>query len=183
MANEITIAVPDVADLGPKMQACSELERRFVVAYFATGQREKAAHAAGYAGDPGSNLMGVQAYRVWHRPRVQEAIREFAEKSVFAGLVPLAMKAVENALMWFGDKTAVKAAEMVLDRTGFHSKQEMTVTHVDESRVEQIKRIVAMARAQGLDPRKLIGGAVDFVDADFEALDEEPSTAGIEDIL
>ena len=202
-ANALSIPLPDADQLGPAMRGLNEKQRRFVIAFYHTGQREKAAHIAGYAGDPGSNLIGVSAYQVWHQPKVQLAIKEFGEQSILAGLVPLAFAALENALKLGDVKEKTKAAQIVMDRTGFHAKSEQIIRQPDKTREEQIKEIIRICKANGLDPRKMIGGAVDFVDADFEVIDKAEglknitlhnaavvldaaaagSTAGLEDLL
>jgi|SRR5581483_4271418 len=205
--DRISIPLPDTSELGPAMRALTERQRKFVILYFHTGSREKAAHLAGYAGDPGSNLIGVSAYSVWHNPKVQLAIKEFGEQSVLAGLVPLAFAALEDALTIGDAKEKTAAAKIVMDRTGFHAKSEVITSKGAQSREDQIKEIVRLCKAQGLDPRKLIGGAVDFIDADFEVVDRaegvkraaikqlttdvrkalvaepESSTEGLEDLL
>lgn len=206
MADRIEIPMPEHDELGPAMRALSARQRQFIVAYFHTGSRERAAYIAGYAGEPNSNLLGVSAYSVWHNPKVQTAIKEFGEQCVLAGLVPLAFVALESALMNGDAKDKTSAAKIVLDRTGFHAKSEVITTKGTTSRVDQIKEIVRLAKLQGLDPRKLIGGAVDFIDADFKVVDEvegvkltarkqltaelnkavvapESSTDGLEDLL
>ncbi len=171
----VHVPMPEHDDLGPAMRALNERQRKFVVLYFHTGSRERAALQAGYAGgtdDPKAlNLLGVSAFSVWHQPKVQAAIKEFGEQCVLAGLVPLAFVALENALKMGDVKEQTKAAQIVMDRTGFHAKSETIVRQPDKDRVAQIREIVRLCKLQGLDPRTLIGGAVDFVDADFEVLD------------
>lgn len=190
MADAVMIPLPDVEELGPAMRALTERQRAFVVAFFHTGKRETAAHIAGYAGEINSNLLGVSAYNVWHQPKVQAAIKEFGEQCVLAGLVPMAFAALENALRLGDKKEQLKAAQMVMDRTGFHAKSEQIIRQPDKTRVDQIKEIMRLCHEQGLDARKLIGGAVDFVDADFEIMDGKKalptpasSTEGLEDLL
>jgi phage terminase small subunit len=168
----LNIPMPETSDLGPAMRALNERQRKFVVAYFHTGSREKAAYIAGYAGELNSNLIGVSAYSVWHNPKVQTAIKEFGEQSVLAGLVPLAFAALESALQLGDNKDKITAAKIVMDRTGFHAKSEVITSKGTQTREDQIKEIVRLAKLQGLDPRKLIGGAVDFIDADYEVVDK-----------
>jgi len=168
---------------------------------------DRARHDCGRAhatDDPKAlNLLGVSAFSVWHQPKVQAAIKEFGEQCVLAGLVPLAFVALENALKMGDVKEQTKAAQIVMDRTGFHAKSETIVRQPDKDRVAQIREIVRLCKLQGLDPRTLIGGAVDFVDADFEVIDgkkpelkaitvtadavepEQPvgTTKGLEDLL
>lgn len=185
MANSITIPDPELADLGPAMRALTPKQRHFVLAYFHVGKRERAAFMAGYAGEEGSNKLGVSAYVVWHHPKVQAAIKEHASGAL-VGMLPGAIARLHQIMQDGGDKDGLKAIQLITDRTGFHATTEMKVTHVDESREDTIREIVRMAREQGLDPRVLIGGAADFIDADFTVLAEaEPvvsSLEGLEDI-
>lgn len=179
MTETLPIPLPDTSELGPAMRALNERQRRFVVAFYHTGSRERAAHIAGYAGDLGSNLLGVSAYSVWHQPKVQIAIKEFGESSVLGGLIPMAFAALEDALRSGDTKEKTKAALAVMDRTGFHAKSEQIIRQPDKSRADQIKEIIRLCVERGMDPRKLIGGAVDFVDADFEIVDKvviDPAT-------
>lgn len=173
----VHLPMPEHQELGPAMRALNERQRKFVVLYFHTGSREKAAASAGYAGgfedEKARNLLGVSAYAVWHQPKVQLAIKEFGEQCVLAGLVPMAFAALENALKMGDVKEQTKAAQIVMDRTGFHAKSEQIIREPDRDRVAQIKEIVRLCKLQGLDPRQLIGGAVDFVDADFEVIDQK----------
>lgn len=181
MPTEIVhLPMPEHEDLGPAMRALNERQRKFVVLYFHTGSREKAASLAGYAGgfedDKARNLLGVSAYGVWHQPKVQLAIKEFGEQCVLAGLVPMAFAALENALKMGDVKEQTKAAQIVMDRTGFHAKSEQIIREPDRDRVAQIKEIVRLCKLQGLDPRQLIGGAVDFVEGDFEVIEQKAVT-------
>lgn len=200
MTETLPIPLPDQNDLGPAMRAINERQRRFVVAFYHTGNRERAAHIAGYAGDLGTNMLGVSAYSVWHQPKVQLAIKEFGESSVLGGLIPMAFAALEDALRSGDHKEKTKAALAVMDRTGFHAKSEQIIRTPDRTRAEQIKEIMRLCAENGMDARKLIGGAVDFVDADFEVVDKATpkadraiklleavevigSTKGLEDLL
>lgn len=180
----VHVPMPEHDELGPCMRALNERQRKFVVLYFHTGSRERAALQAGYAGGTEDavkrNMLGVSAYGVWHQPKVQSAIKEFGEQCVLAGLVPMAFTALEEALRTGDIKERTKAAQIVMDRTGFHAKSETIVRQPDRSRVEQIKEIVRLCKLQGIDPRNLIGGAVDFVEADFEVVD---GPAGIRAML
>lgn len=174
MGNEITIHVPEAKDLGPAMRALNERQRAFVVGWFHTGSKTKAAAAAGYSeGTPGSSTLRSIAWHVAHSQKVREAIREYAAEAVLNGLVPKAMKVMDEVMEDMGHKDRLTAARMVLERTGFHAKSEQIVTKVEVNREERILSIIHKARALGMDPRKIIGGAVDFVDADYEIIERE----------
>lgn len=85
-------------ELGPKMQACSERERKFVWFYVtnaADGDKPNASQAArdaGYA-DPGAEnaTVRVQAHALMHRERVLSAIEEVGKKAFRSLLVPAVM--------------------------------------------------------------------------------------------
>ncbi len=185
------IEMPTVEDMGPALRACTEKQRKFVVALYHSGQRERAYVMAGYSASS-DNLVGTGAHGVFHNPKVQEAIREYGRDNAMGALIPQAFMAIEEALRLGDIKEKTKAAGMVFDRTGFHAMQEMKITKVGEDRVGQIKEIIKLAKEQGLDPRTLIGNAVDFVDADFEVLERsegakpieaETSFDGLEDLI
>lgn len=194
MGQEIAIPLPDMEDMGPAMRALNARQQKFVVAYYHTGSRERAAMIAGYAGEWGSNLLGVSAHSVWHQPKVQLAIKEYGESSVLAGLVPMAFAALEDALTLGDKKDKLKAAQLVMDRTGFHAKSETITVAKPASRQEQIKEVIAALKASGIDPRTILGGAVDFFEADYEVVEPKakrisanvesaPSSEGLEDLL
>lgn len=169
MKQAVTIQLPVPTDLGPAMKALTDKQRRFVVAWFSMGSREKAAYAAGYAGEPESNLLGVSAYQVWHHPKVQAAIKEFAEASMLYGMIPGAMAAIENVLADPTHKDYVKTAQLVLDRTGFHATMEHRVTHTHtDDRAGMVKRLQELAAKVGQDPRALLQKMTDVQDADFD---------------
>lgn len=77
-------------DLGPAMQACSAMERRFVW-FFVTGDEDDATDAARKAGyvDNGNGAIRVTAHRLRHRERVIEAIKEVAAAELRAQIVPV----------------------------------------------------------------------------------------------
>lgn len=182
MSQELTIVVPGPEDMGPAMKALNERQRKFVVAWFATGHREKAAYAAGYAGELPSNQLGVSAYQVWHQPKVQAAIQEFAQSSVLYGLVPAAFAAFETILSDPTHKDFAKVAQIIADRTGFHAKTEhqVNVTHSDD-RESMIKRLEELAAKAGRAPKELFAKTAGVTDADFEEVEGDPT--GLEDLL
>lgn len=87
-------------ELGPKMQACTERERRFVWFYVTDddGNASEAARKAGYA-DPGpaSASIRVQAHNLMHRERVLAAIEEAGRKA-FRGLLMPAVRATKTII-------------------------------------------------------------------------------------
>lgn len=150
-------------DHGPAMSQLTEKQRNFVYALIEQGglSYAGAARAAGYSG--GQNCMNVTGHRLAHDPKIQEALREMGPKILNAGLV-VAAKFVLEVIdsPQFEAKDRLKAAEMVMNRTGMHQTTEhkVAVTHRSESSAEMIKSIELMASKYGLDAKKLIGDCV-----------------------
>lgn len=173
-------------DFGPKMQALPKSERDFVIAWFHTGDQVKAAQMAGYS-DSSSSVLANAASRLWHRPRIQDAVTEFATHSVMRSGIPVAINAILEIAKSPGHKDQAKAAAMILDRTGFHVKTEsmMTVTH-EVSNSTRMKKFIESARLLGKDPREFLGEMSDVTDADYEEIDQimiEDGRDGLEDLL
>jgi hypothetical protein len=130
-------------ELGPKMQACNERERKFVW-YYVTAADENASEAARIAGyaDPGGHSSSVrgQAHHLMHRERVLAAIEEVATKA-FRGLLMPAVRAARNMI---DDKKHGDHAKTVLstlsrlgksERTGVdvNVTGDLTVNHTDQA--------------------------------------------------
>jgi phage terminase small subunit len=170
--------------MGPAMRALNERQRKFVIAFFHTGKRGPAAAMAGYA----TLNINQAAYQVWHDQKVQAALREFAHGSQIGTLIPEAFKVLEQALSGNASKEQLKAAGMVMDRTGFHALAEVKVTHEVQSREELIRQVNRDATALGLNAKELLGGATDFVtDVEYkEVTGQEPESelagTGLEDL-
>ena len=183
------IDVPLDYECGPAMLALNDRQRAFVTAMLDFGGRDntKAARAAGYEDLPGSSTIRVTAHRLAHDPRIQEAIREEAEKRLKTG----AIMAVNTLLDIADDATTekkdrLKAIEMIMNRTGLHatSEQKVTVTRTDMTGDAMIARITQLAKSQGLDPQKLLGHMAP-VEAEFVEVQqsEEFDENSIEDLL
>lgn len=93
-------------ELGPKMLACTERERLFVLHYLricgeeGRGDASEAARRAGYA-DPGkhSASIRVRGHALMHRERVREAMFEVGKTEFVGLLLPAVMarkRLVEN---------------------------------------------------------------------------------------
>lgn len=162
-------------DLGPHMKALNPRQRNFVIAYLQAGCRPKgntqAARNAGYTGDDAS--MRVTAWRLMRDAKIQMAIKEEADKW-FIGMAPLAMKALEDVVTTDGHKQQVKAAAMILDRTGYGPKTEHRVTmEKKEDRIQKLQRAIRVAKALGLDPKAFIGNASDVKEDDLKVIDAD----------
>lgn len=183
--NPISVPLPDPEKLGPAMSSLSENQRAFVVAWFWFGDRQKAAAAAGYS-TINNNTLAQGAYRLWHNPKIQAAIHEYAETGMHS-LIPAAIAAMEEILKDKGHKDYAKAAMTILDRTGFHATTEQRVVKVsDDSKLGKIERLVSLAKQMGIDPKVLIGRASDVSAADMKVIEhwEAPkSSDGLEDLL
>jgi hypothetical protein len=161
-----TVRTDDLADLGPAMRALStDKMRAFVTALVQTGcTPTRAAKLAGY----GRRANGFPG-RLTQDPRIQAALLEEGIKSF--RIYGVAASHVVHEIML--DKSAkhsdrLKAAEMLLSRSGFSAttRHDVTVTHKSDDQLRQ--ELLAMAEELGLDAtakQKLIGGPV--VDAVF----------------
>lgn len=173
------LARTDDHDYGPAMSALNELQRRFVDAMLITGGQagrySEAARMAGYTGNPDS--LKVTAHRLAHSPKVQAAIREEAERRVHSGAILGASVLIEIA-QDSQHKDRFKAATRLLDMAGLivTTQHKVTVEHTGDD-AEKIRSVIAMAKAMGMDPRKLLGNAgvtaeeIAAVDAEFEVVE------------
>lgn len=185
--NPSNITIPE--DLGPAMRACSEGQRRFVLALLETGgdNYTKAAMIAGYAGTPGS--IRVTGHQLAHHPKVIAAAREEADRRLRGGAILGAsvMIAIASDPM---HKDRFKAADRLLGSAGLNI--ETVSRHIIEdhrSDNELLLAIAAIAKKNGLDPSKLLGRPLEaeVVDAEFTEVGTidtvEESFEGLEDIL
>lgn len=142
------------------MAALNERQQAFVLALFDINTRDAthAAEQAGYSTESRGSLK-VQAHRLWHDARIQEAIDEVGKRQ-FKGMVPFAIKTLalvrDNPQASGAERT--KAAQLILDRGGFHgvTEHKMVVEHIADD-PDQMKRIAAMAAMLGLPVEKLLG--------------------------
>ncbi len=78
------------AEMGPKMQACSERERKFVWFYLLNGGNgAQAARDAGFS--DASGAAKVTAHHILHRERVIEALDEVGRRTFRSLLMPAVM--------------------------------------------------------------------------------------------
>ena len=177
-----TIADPDESTLGPAMLALTDAQRRFVMAMVFIGGTQKRCYlAAGYADTAHNpNAAQVSAYQLTQHPKIQAAMLEVGINMLGAARIPAAkflIDTINNDAVEMKDR--LKATEMVMNRTGMHAATEhkVAVTHIDKTSDEMVKQITMMAKNLGVDPQKLLGGAV--VDAEYVEVDNN----SIEDIL
>jgi hypothetical protein len=170
----------DEDDFGPAMTALSERQRLFVLAMIEVPgcSHAAAARRAGYSDvAEGAKVTG---HRLAHHSGVQAAIREEAGKRLNASsltaagvlLSLLTDEAIEP-------KDRIKAAGMLLDRSGFGAAQTINVnkTVTDRTGAGMLERIRALAAANGLDPVKLLGGnAPPVVEGEFSEVPQQGET-------
>ena len=142
-------------ELGPKMQACSERERAFVMHYLAIcaeGGRANATEAARRAGytDTGDAGIRVRGHQLLHRDRVKAAMVEVGRTEFLGLLFPTIMAArhlIENkdhpdhagmvkstlSALGLGERTAVD----------FNVSGEVTVNHIDAA-IDDLRRLTEM---------------------------------------
>ena len=164
---------PEFDSLGPCMKVLTDKQRRFVIAWCHTGNRELSAKLAGYAGEIGETKLDVGAFRAWHHPQVQEAIREHS-RNTLASFLPAASQAIQQGLELGEIKDRAALAVKIFERSGlgFNQMMEHKVTHVDESREDVIKELIKIAKRRGQDPTELIGNAAEFIEGEYQEVDE-----------
>lgn len=172
---------------GPAMQQLSERERNFVIALCETGgyDHTKAAVAAGY-GENRRDSAKQAAWRLSHRPKVQAAIAEEAQKRLNAASI-LAATVMVDIANDVNHKDRFKAADRLLERGGLLVATKHEIDVKDDRTIAQLENfIVQKANELGLDPKKLLGSkrvttVGDVLDAEYEELDG--TDEGLEDLL
>ena len=162
----------DEREYGPAMSALSERQRAFVLAMLDVPgcSHAKAARLAGYSDVAGG--ARVRGHHAAHNPAVQAAMREEAGKRLNSMSVMAANVMMDIMLTSKDDKTKMKAAAAVLDRTGFAAAQNINVhkTSTDNSGKAIMERIAALAEKLGVDAGRLLGAPV--VEAEFTEVKE-----------
>lgn len=165
----------DDEDFGPAMAALSERQRSFVMALieFPGITQAEAARRAGYS-DVADGAK-VRGHYLAHNPAVQAAIREEAGKrlnssSLMAANTLLAILTDEGV----DAKDRIKAAGMLLDRSGFGAAQTINVnkTTTDRTGKAIMERIAALSQKLGVDANRLLGPAPPVVEVEFSEVKE-----------
>lgn len=147
-------------EYGPAMSALNERQRAFVMSMIETPgcTNAEAARRAGYSDV--SDGAKVRGFYLAHSPAVQAAIREEAGKRLNAA----SLMAAGVLMKLLGDddvepKDRIKAAGMLLDRSGFGAAQTINVnkTTTDRTGKAIMERIAALSQKLGVDAGKLLG--------------------------
>jgi phage terminase small subunit len=155
----------DEGSLGPAMRALTPKQRRFVLELqrgpAGYGSAVRDIRAAGY-GTPtsSSTAMRVEANRVLHNPKVQDALREVGGKIIRAE----AFEAIQTTAAIARNpkhKDCLKANLALMDRGGFapETTHHVEVAHSHKHAIEAtpavLERIRQLALAAGLNPQAL----------------------------
>lgn len=146
-------------ELGPKMLACTERERRFVVAYLQNGGRDAtdAARTAGFI-DNDTGAIRVQAHMLMHRQRVLDALKEVGNKYFQSLLIPSVM-AMEKLVSKPDHPDHAKTVFSVLSRLGLTERTGVDVNHTGEVTVNHTDQAVEdlrIMRQMGASREKLL---------------------------
>src|SRR5262245_11038244 len=153
------------AELGPAMRALTPKQRRFVLELqrgpAGYGSAVRAVRAAGYGTPTSSNTaLRVEAHRVLHNPKIQEALREVGGKIIRAE----AFQSIQTTAAIARNprhKDQLKANLALMDRGGFavETVHRVEVEHDHKHSIratpEVLERIRQLALAAGLNPAAL----------------------------
>jgi hypothetical protein len=137
----------DHGTFGPAMRVLNPRMRAFVTAWIETGIENwtELARLAGYEGD--RLTLKSTGYRVAHDPRVIAALKEEGQRVLDAGSI-IAIKTLTHLSRTAAkDSDKIKAADMILNRTGFSATTEhkVTVEHITpQEKMREIERLAAL---------------------------------------
>lgn len=166
---ELVIRIEDDRESdGPAMSCLTEQQRAFVLVLTTTVGKDgdadpcRAAAATGYVKEAG--------YRLMRNPRILAAAREEAEKRLYSasllginGLIDIAKNPTH--------KDRFQALKHLAKLNGFVEVQKVEVEHKTEGQTEMVARVIANAKALGLDPRELLGQVGVVIDAEFTVVE------------
>lgn len=143
-------------ELGAKMQACSERERKFVWFYCMGDENgrlnaSEAARRAGYS-DPangdgnGSSAIRVRGHELMHRERVLAAIDEVGRKA-FRGLLIPAVMATKALIDNDKHPDHAGVVKSTLSRLGLVERSGVDVNHTGEITVNHTDEAISDLRA------------------------------------
>lgn len=113
------------------MLACTEQQRRWVVAYAMCGDATAAAREAGYSDS--SDAAKVSAFRLLRTPRVIDALKEWTRGALEGRGAFVAVQALIEIASDPEDKNRFAAADSLADRVGFarQTNHQVQVEHTD----------------------------------------------------
>src|SRR5579859_301554 len=170
----------EMAGYGPKMMALpNDRWRKFVLALMDQATRNYAAAyvAAGYSSNS-KNAVHVEASKMSHDHRIQEAIQEEGARRMKA-LLPMALNVVEQIMTDPNNKDAAKAAFGVMDRAGLAAATEHKITVGLANDTEMLARIKMLAERNGIPLSTLLGERVAKV---IEHIPSEPVPVEFEEV-
>ena len=173
------IDLPPEDQQGPAMRRLNEQQRRFVCALSVFGgNRTEAYRWAGYNVKTDGSARAASS-RLHSLEEIKDAIREEAIRRLDTAPL-LAISTMVRLAGGTDDKLALKASEMILDRTGFHGMTEHKVTIEDKRTTKElIEFIMQAAPRHGLDANKMLGlsapgdGTAAPIDAEFTEVDPD----------
>lgn len=172
--------VPSIADedCGQALRLCTPMQRKFVAALLVIPDPLKESEAARIAG---YSQPANDASQMMKNPKILAAIREEADKRL-RGCALIASRALMQIAANPMHKDQLKAADILLNRAGLQVVTEHHVV-VEDSRTnaELIESIKTIAKAQGLDPKTLLGN--NAVEGEFTEVDTLAQTvnSGLDD--
>lgn len=155
------------------MRELNERQRAFVVAMVEHPRitQGEAARKAGYIPSGSEGALRVHGHHLAHHPGIQAAVREVAALRLNSYSI-MAAEAVARVLTdpEAENKDVLKAAGMLLDRSGFGAAQTINVNKTvnDQSGKAILGRIKELSDRLGVDASKLLQGPVaPVVDGEF----------------
>lgn len=146
-------------ELGPKMRALPEKERKFVW-FYVTSEDQNATEAARKAGwtDNDTGAIRVRAHALMHRDRVLDAIEEVGRKS-FRGLLVQAISATRKLIENPKHPDHARTLQSTLSRLGLSERTAVDVNHSGEvsvNRTDDAIETLRTLRGLGVPREKLI---------------------------
>lgn len=155
------VQIPDDWEkFGPKLKALpTDKMRAFCWCYVQNGgQIGLAAAQAGYGeGSENQRIASASGSRLMQNQAILDALEELTWRKLVGMAVP-AVGALEVILNNPAHKNYVKAAEMVLERTGFVAEKKLIVDKPESKSDEALMNTLAeLCRKLGADPKDFLG--------------------------
>jgi phage terminase small subunit len=146
----VKIENPDPETLGAAMLECGQQQQRFVIAYSMCGDATAAARAAGYS-DAGEGCK-VRGCELLRHPKVIAALKEWTAGALNGRGAFVAIAALVDIAGDASHADRLKAADSILDRTGFsrQTTHQVSIEHTDvgntDDLVEALEKFAAKRR-------------------------------------